>query len=313
MSAVLVTGSSGYLGQLLVEELCRLGRWPVIAADIRQPSDVPTGATFVRHDVRDEGIATLMRQHDVGCVVHLASIVTPPKGSTREFEYSVDVGGTQRVLEGCVEAGVRRVVVTSSGAAYGYHADSPAWITEEAPLRGNDSFGYSAHKRLVEEMLARFRVAQPQLEQVIFRVGTILGERVRNQITALFERPRILLIKGSDSPFVFIHDRDVVGCLVQAVDSKVTGAFNVAGDGALPMREIANLLAKPTITLAPGVLRAALALLKPLGVVPYGPEQVDFLRYRPVLLNTRLKEVFGYTPKLTSREAFLLWRDSRPR
>ena len=51
----------------------------------------------------------------------------------------------------------------------------------------------------------------PALEQVVFRVGTILGETTRNQITALFERPRLLAIRGAASPFVFIWDRDVVG------------------------------------------------------------------------------------------------------
>jgi UDP-glucose 4-epimerase len=313
MSAVLVTGSSGYLGHQLVEELSRAGRWPVIAADIRAPDSLPSGATFVTHDVREAGLEELLRAHQVRCVVHLASIVTPPKGSTRAFEYAVDVGGTQRVLDACVAAGVRRIVVTSSGAAYGYHADSPAWITEDTPLRGNDSFAYSAHKRLVEEMLARYRTSHPALEQVILRVGTILGERVRNQITALFERPRILLIRGAESPFVFVHDADVVGCLVRAIDSPVTGAFNVAGDGALPMQEIATLLGKPTVTLSAGLLRAALAVLKPLGLVPYGPEQVDFLRYRPVLSNARLKSEFGFTPARTSRETFLCWRDARSR
>ena len=120
------------------------------------------------------------------------------------------------VLDACVQAGVRRIVVTSSGAAYGYHADNPEWITEDAPLRGNERFAYSWHKRLVEEMLAAERKAHPSLEQVIFRVGTILGESVNNQITALFERPRILVIRGSASPFVFINDRDVVNCLVRA-------------------------------------------------------------------------------------------------
>jgi UDP-glucose 4-epimerase len=41
-----------------------------------------------------------------------------------------------------------------------------------------------------------------------------------------------------------------------------------------------------------------------LGVSRYGPEQIDFLRYRPVLLNTALKERFGYVPKKTSAQAF---------
>ena len=44
---------------------------------------------------------------------------------------------------------------------------------------------------------------------------------------------------------------------------------------------------------------------------PYGPEQTMFLQYRPVLDNTRLKTVFGYTPSRTSREAFDEWRRSR--
>ena len=56
-----------------------------------------------------------------------------------------------------------------------------------------------------------------------------------------------------------------------------------------------------------------LALLKPLGLSQYGPEQVRFLRYRPVLDNRRLKEVFGYTPRLTSSETFDLYRRARSR
>jgi UDP-glucose 4-epimerase len=39
----------------------------------------------------------------------------------------------------------------------------------------------------------------------------------------------------------------------------------------------------------------------------YGPEQVDFLRYRPVLANDRLKREFGYTPQKSSREVFDLF------
>ena len=41
------------------------------------------------------------------------------------------------------------------------------------------------------------------------------------------------------------------------------------------------------------MLKAALAVGSALGVSRYGPEQLDFLRYRPVLLNTALKERFG--------------------
>lgn len=313
---ILVTGASGYLGRLLVAELSReltAGRIrTVVATDIRSVAagERSRGVHFVRHDVRDVGLAAVLFEHAVDCVIHLASIVTPPKGSTREFEYSVDVGGTRGVLDACVEAGVRRIVVTSSGAAYGYHADNPEWIDENTPLRGNESFAYSWHKRLVEEMLGEYRVQHPKLEQVIFRVGTILGASVNNQITSLFQRKRILVIRGAPSPFVFVNDRDVIQCLVRAVASEASGAFNVAGDGALPLREIAALLGKRTVELPPSLLRAVLAILHPLGLTQYGPEQVDFLQYRPVLDNQRLKQIFGYSPEMTSRETLVNWRDS---
>ncbi len=317
LPSVLVTGSSGYIGRLLIAELAERARagklGAVVAADIRPPDALPSGITFVRHDVRDSGLDAVLQQHGITVVVHLASIVTPPKGSTRAFEDSVDVEGTRRVLEACVAAGVRRIVVTSSGAAYGYHADNPVGLRESDPIRGNERFAYSWHKRLVEETLAHYAQTHPALEQVIFRVGTILGATVNNQITALFERKRLLAIRGSASPFVFIHDRDVVGCLVRAVDAPVTGIFNVAGDGALTIDDIATLLDKSVLRIPAWLLQGALALLKPLGLTRYGPEQVDFLRYRPVLDNTRLKDVFGYRPAMTSREAFLAWRDGRGR
>ena len=172
-------------------------------------------------------------------VVHLAAIVTPGKHGNREFEYSVDVPGTENVLKACLAAGVRKIIVSSSGAAYGYHPDNPAWITEDQPIRGNQAFAYAWHKRLVEEMLARWRIEHPELKQVVFRIGTILGATVHNQITDLFEKPRPIAIRGADSPFVFIWDQDVVGCILHALGDRATGIFNVAGDGALTIHEIA--------------------------------------------------------------------------
>jgi UDP-glucose 4-epimerase len=318
MPRVLVTGAAGYLGGTLVEALAERmhrGEGPacVVASDVREvPGDRrQPGVEYVVFDVRDSGLGAILEANDIDTVVHLAAIVTPGPASNRELEYAVDVLGSRNVLEACVSARVRRVVVTSSGAAYGYHADNPGWLTEDDPVRGNAEFAYSHHKRLVEEMLAAYRREHPALEQVVFRVGTILGETTRNQITALFERPRLIAVKGSASPFVFIWDRDVVGAIMHAILGGPAGIYNVAGDGALSLQEIAARLGKRCVTLPPGVLRFALGVLHPLGLSRYGPEQVNFLRYRPVLDNRRLKEVFGYVPRLSSAEVFELFRKAR--
>lgn len=303
---VLVTGGDGFLGRSVVAGLAARADLFVVALDVRE---VPAerrqrGVVHETQDVRDAAIADTLARHRIDTVVHLASIVTPGRGSTRAFEHSVDVGGTANVLAACAAQGVRHIVVSSSGAAYGYHADNPAWITEDQPLRGNPVFAYADHKRQVEELLAAYRASHPLLAQTVLRIGTILGERVDNQITALFDKPRLIAIRGSDSPFVFVWDEDVTGAVLHAVSGAPPGCYNLAGDGALTIHEIARRLGKRTIDWPPSVLRAALAVGSALGLSRYGPEQLDFLRYRPVLLNTALKERFGYLPRKTSAEAF---------
>lgn len=312
MTRVLVTGGSGFLGSSVVRGLAAEGH-AVVSSDLSVPATPVPGVAHVVMDVtRAAAVDAVVAAHRPEVVVHLASIVTPGKDSSRDLEYAVDVGGSQHVLDACLAHGVRRLVVSSSGAAYGYHADNPEWLTEDDPVRGNEEFAYSHHKRLVEELLARARTEHPGLEQVVLRIGTILGERVDNQITALFERDRLLKISGASSPFVFVWDTDVVAVICRAVTSSATGVFNVAGDGTLTLDEIAGRLGKPTLTLPEPVLKVALAVGKRLGLTSYGPEQTVFLKHRPVLANDRLKTVFGHTPSKTSEEAFEGWRQRRP-
>lgn len=314
---VYVTGGNGFLGSSVVAGLAaQLGGGVVelvVSGDLREPRQPLEEVIYETADVtRPDQLLEQFQRHQIDTVVHLAAIVNPGRDLSREDEYRVDVEGSRNVLDACFATGVRRIVVSSSGAAYGYHADNPAWIVETTAIRGNESFSYSHHKRLVELMLEEARVWHPELEQVVFRIGTILGETVDNQITALFEKKRLLTVAGSESPFVFIWDQDVVGCMVRAATDGPAGIFNVAGDGALTVRELAKVMGKKTYTVPAWLLKLALWVGKAVGATARGPEQAKFLQYRPVLLNTKLKQEFGYTPKYTTRDAFEAWFAAHP-
>jgi len=304
MSRILITGASGMVGRRLVRLLCASGH-DVIATDLAPSSDLPTAATFARMDVSSDDPMRIVCEEAPDAVIHLASVLEP---KDRDLAYRVDVVGTRHVLEACLRAKVRRLVVTSSGAAYGYHADNAPRLTEEDPIRGNPEFAYSDHKRQVENILAEARRSAPQLEQVVLRVCTVLGAGVENQITALFRKPRLIALSGSESPFVFIWTEDLARILERAVTQGPPGVFNVAGDGALSMAQLSAMLGKPLVRIPAWGVKAALAIARPLGLSRYGPEQVRFLQYRPVLDNDALKTRFGYTPKLSSAEVFDLWR-----
>ncbi len=310
---ILITGAAGYLGRKLVHRLHGKSQFQVVASDLRPVAEhgLPQGIPYHRLDIRDPQLGELVAEQRIDTVVHLAAIVTPGKNSDRELEYAVDVGGTENVLAACIAHRVRRLIVSSSGAAYGYHADHGRWLTEEHPLRGNYAFAYAWHKRLVEERLATARADHPDLQQIVLRLGTVLGAGVHNQISNLFEKPRLVGIRGGDSRFVFIWDEDVAACFEHAVDTTTNGIFNVAGSGALSLRQLAQRMNKPYSEVPAALVRLALAIGKPLGLTRYGPEQVRFLQYRPVLDNRRLREDFGFTPQKTSSEVFDIYLASR--
>jgi UDP-glucose 4-epimerase len=304
MTRVLITGAAGAVGTALLQVLAT-GPYEVIATDVRRPEGLAQTMRFEPLDVRGNDPDRVIGGTKPDVVIHLASIVAP---TTRGFAYSVDVTGSRNVIAACRTHGVRRLVVTSSGAAYGYHADNPVPLAETDLLRGNPEFAYADHKRQVEEMLAEARNEAPGLEQVVLRVGTVLGAGLENQITALFHKPRLLALSGSESPFVFIWTKDLARILCRAISDGPAGIYNVAGDGAPGVSELATELGKPVLRLPVWLVKGVLAVARPLKLSRYGPEQVRFLQYRPVLDNRALKETFGYVPELTSAEVFTLWR-----
>lgn len=312
---VLVTGAAGLVGRRVIDLLHqrRSHFRQIVALDLREPpaSALRDGVAWECGDIRDPAIARTMVRHRVDVVVHLAAVVTPGRDSSRELEYSIDVGGTRNVMEACIGAGVQQFVYTSSGAAYGFHADNPVPLRESDRLRGNPDFAYAHHKRLVEEMLEDYRSRHPAVRQLIFRPGTILGAGVASPISAMFERPVIFGLSGVEIPFVLVWDEDVAACIVRGVLEQHTGIYNLTGDGVLTLRAIARRLGRPYVALPAPAMRLALDAMHALGLSDRGGEQVDFLRYRPVLDNTKLKEEFGFEPSDTSDGCFERYRRTR--
>ncbi|MFY1632856.1 NAD-dependent epimerase/dehydratase family protein [Solwaraspora sp. WMMB335] len=307
----LVTGGTGYLGQLVVSRFVAAGV-PTVSVDIRKPAAHRDGVVDIVDDLRALDLVALLREHRTTAVVHLAAIVEPPRAMGEPELESIEVGGTRAVVDACVATGIAHLTVLSSGAAYGYTARNDGrLLDEDAPASGSPKFAYSRHKAMVEALVARTRRLHPELGILLLRPGTILGAATDNQITALFRQPVILGLRESDTPFVFVWDEDVAEIIVTGVERAVTGTFNVAGDGAMTLAEIAAVEGRRLVRLPASGIRRALAVGSRLGIARYGPEQVDFLRHRPVLDNARLRRAFPGLPSLTSRETYDLYRRAR--
>ncbi|MCH2044333.1 MAG: NAD-dependent epimerase/dehydratase family protein [Saprospiraceae bacterium] len=306
---VLVTGAGGYVGKVamryLYENLKNGEIEALVAMDLKLPpeSKQMEGVHYEAMDICDENLWTILDKYQITTVIHLVAILDS-QSCPRELQYKIDVLGTKNILDACVKTGARRIIITSSGAAYGYYKDNPKWLKETDRIRGNKVFAYSDHKRLVEEMMVDYKDKHPELEQVILRVSTILGKTTDNLITDLFQKKVVLGVRGHLSPYVFIWDEDVAACLQYSVFTEKEGAYNLTGDGAIRNSDLAKLLGKPYLSIPAFVLRNALNILHKVNISQYGPEQILFLQYRPVLDNRRIKSEFGFTPRKTSLQTF---------
>lgn len=300
---ILITGAAGDIGSRLVKILSQ-------QVDVQLYTTALANLTFQSNsihrvfDIRDVQFLEWVAAVRPDVIIHLASIIQLPAQMSVAEAYDIDVKATQALLETCIQIGVAKIVVTSSGAAYGYYKDNAEYLTEDMTLRGNDDYFYSSHKRQVEEMLADYRARFPALKQVVLRPGTVLGANFENPITNMFSKNIITGITGSASPFVIIWVDDLVAYLIEASTTDVEGIYNVAGDGTLSLKEIALRLNKTYLSIPSWLLRAMLTILKPLGLSQYGPEQVKFVEFRPVLSNQKIKKTFIYQPNKTTVEAF---------
>jgi len=302
MSVLAITGISGYLGQGLVRRIIDEQLFDrIVGLDVRPCHEEKV--RFVHMDVRDPKLQELFKAEGVTHVVHLAYVVNPTHHPDVEFD--IDVNGTKNLLRACTLAGVKKLVVSSSIGAYGWHADNPVPIQESFELRGNDDFPYARNKRIVEELLASYASEHKTCDVVVLRICNVLGPHVHNAISAGLEAPLILGVRGCDPFLAFTHEDDMDQILYHALSKSVRGIYNVSGEGMLRLSDIARASRRWLLRLPAAVVRFLLNTLFALRILPFGGGQMGFVHYSCVPDITKLKTEFGYTPRFSSEETFL--------
>ena len=235
--AALVTGASGLVGRHLVQTLVEHGQ-QVRALSRRPLADArPAGAEGLSADVNDEA-ALVAAMAGIATVYHAAGVV-PARGSASMWE--TNVGGTCKVALASVRAGVRRLVLVSSVAAYRPPLDDV--VPESAPTGGGDLYGRS---KAEAEARAR-RICRHALELVIVRPCQIYGpgdgSGYTRRLLKLSASPLLPVAGWSGRAFSLIHVRDVVAALHAAGEVGAAGSavFNVAPESGVTLPELAHI------------------------------------------------------------------------
>ncbi|GMV39342.1 MAG: UDP-glucose 4-epimerase GalE [Myxococcales bacterium] len=175
MTRVLVTGGAGYIGSIAVRRLLEQGHEPVVfdCLDRGHRDNVPPEVPFVLGDVRDTAWLTeTLRASRIDAIMHFAALAYVGESVERPLAYyHANTAGSASLLVAMQQAGVSRLVFSSSCATYGVPDALP--IVEDTPQRPINPYG--ASKLFVERMLADASVAWPELSWVAFRYFNVCG------------------------------------------------------------------------------------------------------------------------------------------
>jgi nucleoside-diphosphate-sugar epimerase len=301
-----ISGGAGFLGLHLSRRLLDDGH------DVRTLDVVPlddaeleSSVQELRGDVRDrDRVQELVADADV--VVHAAAAL--PIQASRESIRSVNVGGTENVLQAARDAGVRRVVFISSTAVYGVPEKHP--IEEDDPLVG---VGWYGESKIDAEGLCRVAA----VETTIVRPKTFIGPERLGVFEILFdwirEGRRIYVLGQGHNRYQLLAVEDLVDAIVRAatVSEAARQTFNVGATEFGTVRSDLQALidhAGSTSRLRPVPVKPAELALRALELLKVSPlaEWHYKTAHKDSFVDvSRAQRVLGWQPRLSNREALI--------
>lgn len=298
----LVTGGSGFLGNLIARRLLERGE-NVTVLDIWEDTTRPQEIQFINADICDrEAVARAMQGIDI---VHHNVALVPLTKSGEKF-WKVNVEGSRIAAEEAVKAGVKSFIHMSSSAIFGVVDKCP--ITAETPPKPAEIYGRG---KLAGEMAVREIAEKSGMKLVVIRPRTILGHGRLGIFQILFkwinEGRTIWIIGQGNGGYQFIHANDLMDAYMIALDRDKPGIYNVGTNRFGSLREALENLIRHTgskskvKSLPVGLTINTLKILDFMRLSPLAPWH--YLTYhKPLYFDTKPLEELGWNAQYSNDE-----------
>lgn len=238
----LVTGGAGYIGAHVVRDLLNSGRRVVVLDDLSEGirSRVPQNVALVHGTVLDaDAVAALLKQYEVTGVVHLAARKAVGESVEQPMlYYRENVHGAEVLVNACLDAGVSRMLFSSSAAVYG--SPSTDRVTEQSATEPESPYGRTklAGEWLVSDAARAHGMSAISLRyfNVVGAATPELGDRGTKNLVPIalnaVKQGKSVEVFGDDYPTTdgtcvrdYIHVADLAGAHVAAVSALESGGL----------------------------------------------------------------------------------------
>ena len=274
----------------------------IIGIDLVPPTGTFSKLVFHKQDIRDPRIKETLAGCDT--LVHLAFIVGRPFSMPLAEAASINLGGTWNTCRAAAEAGVRKLVISSSIAAYSTLPDNPEPVFEDTPLRGlYTNFYYNQHKHANEIWLDGFQLAYPQL--IISRARPCIVVGPNQSAATSYIQPNKTHFTSPGARKIrlqFVYEDDLADAFHAMVRNDLPGAYNVVGDDPDSLPAIAAAAGLQVIEIPGEMVVQAVTTAWESGASAFGPEWLG--EGTLICSNAKLKDTGTWTPRYTTSQAF---------
>lgn len=313
MSSILITGGKGFLGNHLVKKLTDNNEQVRIFAHSHskeESTEEYRNDNVIWGDIRNKKDVEKAVK-GVDSVIHLVSNFRKG-GSDKKEAYSINVEGTENVLNASHKYGAKRLIHCSTIGVHGSVKEIPA--NEETPFNPGDL--YQETKLIAENKVWEF-YKRTNLPITVVRPISLFGPGDLRMLKLFrsIKKGRFVMIGKGDKFFQPAYIDDVVnGFLICLKNDKAIGqAFIIGSDEYLPLKDLVQLIAKELnvtvpnikIPLTPVLMMAYLCerICVPLGVEPpLHKRRVSFFQNNRAFSIEKAKRVLGYRPEVSLRE-----------
>lgn len=289
---LLVTGSSGFVGSLLLKQIENC-----VGVDLIKSDDSRTKVLDV---TETQLLRSLIIENEIDCIVHLAGIQysnqTPKR--KRFIYFSKNELMARSISEAVQGTTVRNIVFLSTDMVYGKKIISP--VTEQQECKPIGPYGLS--KLRSENILATIEGVQ----LIVFRPRLIIGKGRSGTIQQLASWIKkgfpIPILGNGKSRYQFISVNDCVSAILRAIKSPTAGVYNLGSDNppqlnqlfAVTLRSIGR---KNGLIHLPAVIsNFGLKILDLMGLSPLAEEQFGIAALDYVLDTSKIKQTFSWVP-----------------
>lgn len=304
MAKYLVTGGAGFFGGILKNRLLADSA-QVVSVDLVPDTTQHPSLTSINADIRDqESMRAIFSAHRFDAVFHIAAQLAHGK-MDRDLLWTSNVDGTRVIAQCARDAGVRKLVFTSTNCLWASNMGHP--VREDDPPAPAELYGES--KLEGERLLHAF---ENDLDVVILRCPTIIDSGRLGLLAILFEFIRedktVWVVGSGANRYQFIHAGDLAQACVQSLDHAGSNTFHVGSDNVPSLRGcyeavIAEAGSRSRVRSLPKApTLAAMRLAHLLKISPLGPYHYRMIAEDFIFDTTRIRQALGWRPTVTNSE-----------